>query len=122
MQQNQVIGIDILSGDCGGKIVCIDIKKCGSQVRSLKDAVSQMSKSVSLAITGGEGEASILDKLQNYPSHVLILQKSQQLAGEAMSQAGVISRCQVDKHCTGLLFCFKRILDILHKQNALVHA
>ena len=42
-----------------------------------------MSMSASFAITGGEGEASISDKLQDHPNHVLIRQESQQLAGEA---------------------------------------
>ena len=36
------------------------------------DAVSQISKPVSLSITGGEGEASISDKLQDHLNHVII--------------------------------------------------
>ena len=85
------------------------------------DAISQTSKPASLAITGGEGEASILDKLQDHPNHVLIRQKSQQLAGEAMVPDSVKSFCQVHKYGTGLLLSFKRFLDILRKQNDLVH-
>ena len=88
--------------------------------RFVGDVISQTSKPASLAITGGEGEASILDKFQDHPNHVLIRQKSQQLAGEAMVPDSVTSFCQVDKHGTGLL-SFKRVLDILCKQNDLVH-
>ena len=76
MQQSQIIGISILYGDCAWKIVYIDIKKEGSQDRSLGDAISQATKPALLAITGGEGKASISDKLQNYPDNVLIRKKS----------------------------------------------
>ena len=93
MQQSQIIGISILSGGCGGKIVYIHIKKEGSQDRSLGDAVSQTSKPALLAITNGESEASISNKLQDHPNHVLIRQKSQQLSGEAAVPDSVISRC-----------------------------
>ena len=34
----------------------------------------------------------------------------------------VSSSCQIEKHGTGLLFCLKRILSVLRKQNDLVHA
>ena len=60
-----------------------------------------------LAIIGGEGEASISNKLQEHSSHVLIRQKSQQLTGEAAVPDGVISRCQIDQHRTGLFFSLK---------------
>ena len=103
------------------KIVYIDIKKECGQDRSLDDAVSQTSKPASLAITGGEGEASVLDKLQDHPDHVLIRQKSQQLAGKASVPDNAISRCQVDKHGTSLFLCLIRVLDILCEQNGLVH-
>ena len=63
-------------GDFGGKIVYIDIKKEGGQDRSLEDAISQMSKPASLAISGDEGEAFISDKLKDHPSHVIIRQNS----------------------------------------------
>ena len=121
MQQSQIIGISILFGGCGGKFACIDIKKKVGQDRSLVNAVSQTSKPVLLAITGGKGEASIWDKLQDHPEHVLIWQKSRQLAGEATVPDSAISRCQVDKHGAGLLFGLKRVLDILREQNGLVH-
>ena len=77
MQQSQIIGISILSGGCGGKIVYIDIKKEEGQDQSLGDAVSHTLKPALLAITGGECKASISDKLQEHPNHVLIRQKSQ---------------------------------------------
>ena len=76
MQQSQIIGISMLSEGYGGKIIYIDIKKEEGQDGSLRDAVSQTSKPASLAITGGEGEACISDKLQDHPNHVLIRQKS----------------------------------------------
>ena len=72
MQQSRIIGISILSGGCRVKIVYIDIKKDGGQGPSLGDAISQTSKPASLAITGGEGEASIVDKLQDHPNHMRI--------------------------------------------------
>ena len=72
MQQSQIISISILSGCCEGKIVYIDIKKEGDQDRSLGDAILQTSKPASLAITSGEDEASISDKLQDHLNHVLI--------------------------------------------------
>ena len=50
---------------------------------------------------------------------MLVRQKSQQLAGEATVPDSVISSCQIDKHGTGLLFCLKRILNGLPKQNDL---
>ena len=63
MQQSQTIGVSILSGGCGGKIVYLDSKKDGSQDRFLRGVVPQTSKPASLAVTGGEGKASISDKL-----------------------------------------------------------
>ena len=57
------------------------------------DAISQTSKPALLAITGGEGEASTSYKLQDHPNHVLIRQKSKQLAGKAAVPDSVISRC-----------------------------
>ena len=52
---------------------------------------------------------------------MLVLQKSQQFSGEATVPSSVISSCQMDKHCTCLLFCFKRILNVLRKQNNLIY-
>ena len=52
---------------------------------------------------------------------MLVRQKSQQLAGEATVPDSVISSSQIDKHGTGLLFCLKRTLDVLHKQNDLIY-
>ena len=76
-----------------------------------------MSKPASLAITGGEDEAFMSDKLQDYPNHVLVRQKSEQLAGAAVVSDSVISRCQVDKHGTGLLLYLKKVLNILCEQT-----
>ena len=90
------------------------------QNRSLRNSVSWTSKPVSLAVTGGKSEASTLEKFPDHPDHVLIREKSQQLAGEAAMPDSVISCCQVDKHGTGLL-SLKRIFDILLEQNGLVH-
>ena len=73
-QQSQIIGIRILSGDCGGKIVYINVKKEGGQDRPLGDAVSETSKPASLALTGGE--TSMSNKLKDHPNHVLIRRKS----------------------------------------------
>ena len=53
---------------------------------------------------------------------MLIRQKSLQLAGKAAMPDSVISRCQVDKHGTGLLLSLKRVLDILRERNDLVHS
>ena len=76
MQQSQIIGISIVSGGCGEKIVDINIEKKRGQNRSQGDVVSQTSKPAALAITSGEGEASISDKLQDHPNYAFIRQKS----------------------------------------------
>ena len=76
MQQSQIIGISIVSGGCGEKIVYINIEKKRGQNRSQGDVVSPTSKPAALAITSGEGEAYISDKFQDLPNHVLIRQKS----------------------------------------------
>ena len=76
MQQSQIIGMSILSGGCGGKIVSIDFKKEGGQDQSLVDAFSQTSKLALLVITGDEGEASISNKLRDHRSNMPIRQKS----------------------------------------------
>ena len=52
--------------------------------------------------------------------HVLVRQKSQQLAGEVTLPDRVISNCQIDKHGPSL-FCLKRILNVLCKQNDLIY-
>ena len=94
------------------------IKKEGNQDRFVKDALSQTSKLVSLAAFSGKDEASILHQLQDYPDYVIIWERSQQLANEAMWPDSFISGCQVDKHGTGLLLSIKRILNALRKQKA----
>ena len=76
IQQSQIIGLSRLLGGRGRKIVYIDNKEEGNQDRSLKYAVFHTSKPVSLAVTGGDGENFILDKLQDHPGHVLIWQES----------------------------------------------
>ena len=48
------------------------LKKRRAKNRFLEDAVSQTSKPASRAITGGEGEASISNKLQDHLNHMLI--------------------------------------------------
>ena len=52
---------------------------------------------------------------------MLVRKKSPQLAGEATVPGSVISSCQIDKHGTSLLFCLKRILNVLRKQNDLIY-
>ena len=74
-----------------------------------------------LDATSGQGEASVPSKFHDHLDHVVVRQKSQQLAGVATVPDSVISSCQIDKHGTGLLFCLKRILNVLRKQNDLVH-
>ena len=60
-----------------------------------------------LAVTSGQDEASVPNKFHNHPDHVLVRQKSKQLAGETTVPDSVISSCQIDKHGTSLLFCLK---------------
>ena len=62
-----------------------------------------------------KGEASVPNKFHDHLDHVLVRQKSQQLAGEATVPDSVTSCCQIDKYGTGLLSCLKRILSILFK-------
>ena len=71
------------------------------------------SQPASLAVIGSKGETSIPDKFHDHTNHVLIREKSQQLAGEATMPDSVICSCQIYKHSTGLLFCLERILDVL---------
>ena len=52
---------------------------------------------------------------------MFVRQKSQQLAGEATVPYSIISSCQIDKRGTSLLFCLKRILNVLRKQNDLIY-
>ena len=79
------------------------------------------SKPASLAVTSGEGEASIRIKLQDHSGHKLIREKSMQLAIEAAVLDIAISHCQVDKQDIGLFLSFKRTLDVLREQNGLAH-
>ena len=99
--------VKYLSGYCGGKIIYADIKEEGDQDRFLRDAVSHTLKSASLAVTGGEGEAFVLNKLQDHPNHVLIPEKYQPIAGEVAMLNSAKSRCQVEKHGSDLLFVSK---------------
>ena len=62
-----------------------------------------MLKPALLAITSGEGEASILNKLQDQPNHVLNWQK-----GKVMVPDSAISCCQVSKHGIGLLLSLQK--------------
>ena len=81
------------------------------------DTILQVSKPAWLAVTIGQGKASVSNKFHDRLDHVLVQEKSQQLAGEATVPDSVMSSCQIDKHGTGLLFCLKRILNVLRKQN-----
>ena len=81
-----------------------------------------MSEPAWLAATSGQGKASVPNKFHDHPGHMLVRQKSQQRAGEATVTDSVKSSCQIDKHGAGLLFCLKRILDVLRKLNDLVHS
>ena len=74
-----------------------------------------------LAVTSVKDEASVPNKFHDHSDHVLVRQKCQQLAGEAMAPDSVISACEIDKHGTSLLFCLKRILNVLRKQNDLIY-
>ena len=75
-------------GDGEGRIVYTDIKK--QEPRPIpKERTS--SKLDSLAVIGGEGKASISDKLQDHPNHVPTREKSQQLAGETAMPDRVIT-------------------------------
>ena len=84
------------------------------------DAIFQLSEPAWLAVTSGHGEASVPNKLHDHSDHMLVRQKSQQIAGETTALDSVISSCQTDKHDTSLLFCLKKILNILRKQNDLI--
>ena len=96
------------------------MKEEGGQDRSRRDTVSQTSKPALPVVAGGESEASISDKLKDHPDHVLIWEKSQQLAVEAAVSDNVISRCQIGKHGTGLFLSLESVLNILREQNGLI--
>ena len=95
MQQSQVVGICILSGDCGRKIVYVDVKQKECQGWSLRDAVFQTSLPASLAVTGSEDKTFIQDKVLDHADHVFIRKKSQQLIGEATVPDSVIKTKQL---------------------------
>ena len=84
MQQSQMIGISILSRGCGGKIAYIDIKKEGVTTDPWGTPFFQTSKPASLAITGGEGKASISSKII----------RTICLSGTSLSSLLVRPRCQ----------------------------
>ena len=84
-------------------------------------AIFQASEPAWLAVTSGQSGASVPNKFHDYSDHVLVREKSQQLAGEATVPDSVISSCQIDKHCTSLLFFLKRILNVLCKKNDLIY-
>ena len=85
-----------------------------------KEAASPSFFAFLLAVTSGQGETSVPSKFHKHPDHVLVRQKSQQLVGEATVPDSVISSCQIDKHGTSL-FCLKKILNVLRKQNDLIY-
>ena len=81
----------------------------------------QASEPAWLAVTGGQGEASVPNKFHDHPDHVLVRKKSQQFAGETTVPDSVISSSQIDKYGTSLHFCLKRILNVLRQQNDLIY-
>ena len=78
-----------------------------------------MSEPAWLAVTSGQGEASVPNKFHDHSDYVLVRKKSQHLVGEATVPDSVISSCQIDKDAISLLFCLKRILNVLREQNDL---
>ena len=91
------------------------------QDQSLRNAIFQAPQPASLAVTGGEGETSIPDKLHDHTNHMLVREKPQQLTGEAAVPDSVVCSCQIYKHGTGLLFSLETILDVLRQQDGLTH-
>ena len=90
MQQSQIVGTSILSGGCGRNILYTDIKKKGSQDRSPKNAIFRTSNTATLAVTGGDVEASVFDKLQDHLGCVTMREKSHQLAAEVAGTGKVV--------------------------------
>ena len=121
IKYRQVVSASILLGDYGRQIVDLNVEKKRSQDWSLWETIFQASEPAWLAVTSGQGEPSVPNKFHDHLDHVLVQQKFQQLAGEATVPDSVMSSCQIDKHRTGLLFCLKRILKVLRKQNDLVY-
>ena len=121
MKYRQVVNLGILLGGYGRQIVHAYVEKKRSQDQSLWETIFQASEPAWLAVTSDQGEASAPNKLHGHPDNVLVRQKSQQFAGEAMVPDSVISSCQIDKHANGLLFLLKRILNVLCQQNELIY-
>ena len=63
----------------------------------MKNDVFETAKSALLAVSGNKGENSFLDKFYDHSDHVVIQQKSQQLAGKTTMADSVIFRCQIEK-------------------------
>jgi len=73
------------------------------------------------AISGAEGEATIANHLHDHADHVSVRQQQLQLAGDAAVPYSVVGCCEVDKHRSGLLFCWKALVDVLWEQGDLVY-
>ena len=123
-QSNTTVGISILSSVVEGRsyVHCtVDIKKKGSQDRSLIITLFQTSKPASLAVTGGEGEAFIPVKLQDHSDHMLIREMSQQLTIEAAVLDIALSRCQDDNRTPAIFLFSKESQNVLCEQNGLAY-
>ena len=57
------------------------------------EAIIWTSEPAWLAVTSGQGKAFIPNRFHDHTDHVLVLKKSQQLAGEATVLDSVISSC-----------------------------
>ena len=79
-----------------------------------------MSKPALLAVTTNERETSIVEKFRDHLDHMLVCWKPKQLASETTMPDSIVSSYQIDKHGISLLG-LKRILDVLSKQNSLIH-
>ena len=86
------------------------LKRRGAKTDPCGKPLFQASEPAWLDVTSGQGEASNPDKFHDHADHVLIQQKPKQLAGEATVPDSVVSKCQIDKRGSGLLFASKKCL------------
>ena len=73
-------------------------------------------------MTGGEGEASIVDKLHDHADHGPVREQMEQFASEAAMPYSIIGSSEIKKHSTGLPFSLKAVLDVLSHQDDLIHS
>ena len=86
--------------------------KRGGQDRSLWNAIFQPWQPALFATNVGKFKTPVLSHLHYYSYRAFVRQESEQFTNEATEPYSVISRCQINKHGTGLFLCFKTVVAL----------